>query len=87
MRELSDDLTLQYLCGCNVDVGLIEKLKRYEFDLDIEHSFLTEQNILKLHENSISVNCWTVDDKHRAEELVGWNADYITTNILEADGK
>lgn len=87
LRELSDDLTLQYLCGCNVDVGLIEKLKRYEFDLDIEHSFLTEQNILKLHENSISVNCWTVDDKHRAEELVGWNADYITTNILEADGK
>lgn len=84
LRKLSDDLSLQFLCGCKVDGRLIEKLRRYNLDLDIEHSFLSKQNILLLHRNGIKVNCWTVDDKRRAEELAGWNVDYITTNILEA---
>ena len=87
LRELSENLTLQYLCACKVDEELTEKLKRYNFDLDIENSFLTKQDIGMLHENGITVNCWTVDDKRRAEELVAWNVDYITTNILESDGK
>ena len=36
-----------------------------------------------LHGAGIAVNCWTCDEKERAEELIAWGADYITSNILE----
>ena len=61
----------------------LEKLKAYNLDLDTEHSFLTESAIGYLHDNGIKVNCWTVDDKSRAEELAAWGVDFITSNILE----
>jgi glycerophosphoryl diester phosphodiesterase len=35
------------------------------------------------HANGITVNCWTVDSKERAEELAAWGVDMITSNILE----
>ena len=36
-----------------------------------------------LHAKGIVINCWTVDDPQRAEELAAWGVDYITSNILE----
>ena len=38
---------------------------------------------VKQYENGLKVNCWTVDDKEKAEELVAWGVDFITSNILE----
>ncbi len=35
------------------------------------------------HEAGMKVNCWTVDSKERAETLISWGVDYITSNILE----
>ena len=66
-----------------VDEKLIEKLKKYNFGLDIHYGRLTEKNIALLHESGTAVNCWTVDDKKTAEKLAGCCVDYITTNILE----
>ena len=83
LRGFSKTASLQYLCGCTVDASLLEKLKAYNLDLDTEHSFLTESAIGYLHDNGIKVNCWTVDDKSRAEELAAWGVDFITSNILE----
>ena len=83
MRKFSKTASLQYLCGCTVDASLLEELKAYNLDLDTEHSFLTESAIGYLHDNGIKVNCWTVDDKSRAEELAAWGVDFITSNILE----
>lgn len=62
---------------------LIDRLLAYGFDLDIYYKALTAENIALCHEKGIKVNCWTVDDPERAEELIGWGVDYITTNILE----
>ena len=56
-----------------------------KLDLDVHHSALTEERIAALHAAGIRVNCWTVDDKDRAEELAAWGVDYITSNILEAE--
>ena len=44
---------------------------------------LDEKIIKKLHENSILVNCWTVNAKEDGEALVEMGIDFITTNILE----
>lgn len=83
VRELEKNAVIQFLCGCKVDGLLIEKLKKYNFDLDIEYSKLTEANIKLLHERDIKINCWTVNDKKAAEQLTLWGVDFITTNILQ----
>ena len=83
LRELDKKAVIQYLYSDSVDDKLIEKLKKYNFGLDIHYGRLTEKNIALLHESGTAVNCWTVDDKKTAEKLAGWGVDYITTNILE----
>ena len=39
--------------------------------------------VFRMHESKLKVNCWTVNEKDRAEELVKLGVDFITTNILE----
>lgn len=63
--------------------GLVERLVADKLDVDVYHKVLTEDIVAMLHSNGLIVNCWTVDDKNRAEELAQWGVDYITTNILE----
>ena len=83
LRELCPTARIQFLCECEVNDELVEKLKAYSFELDINHEWLTEENIKFLHDNGIVVNCWTVNDPQRGEELCKWGVDIITTNILQ----
>ncbi len=52
-------------------------------DIDIAHPSLTAERVKAMHEAGLKVNCWTVDDPARAEELAAWGVDFITTNILQ----
>lgn len=83
LRELSEEVTLQYLCGEEINEAFIAKLKSCGAHIDTHYSFLTAENIVLLHENGITVNCWTVDDPAAAEQLVSWGVDMITSNILQ----
>ena len=58
-------------------------LAERKMDLDIAWPGLTEERIRACHEKGIKVNCWTVDDPAKAEELIAWGVDYITSDILE----
>lgn len=82
VRKLLPQQKLFYLTDYYND-KLIEKLKKYQLNLDIYYELLTEQRVKKLHENDIEINCWTVDEIKKAEELIQWGVDNITTNILE----
>lgn len=82
IRELCPEAKMQFLKS-NFDDDLIEKLKAYSMDLDIDYNSLSEERIALCHENGIKVNCWTVDDPATAEKLISWGVDYITSNILE----
>ena len=62
---------------------LIDKLAEAGMDADIYHPSLTKERIDAFHAKGIKLNCWTVDNPERAEELVSWGIDYITSNILE----
>ena len=62
---------------------ITENLIRDRIDVDVRHTALTKEIIDKFHEAGLLVNCWTVDGKVRAEELIAWGVDLITTNILE----
>ncbi len=82
VRAILPEQTCQYLTGDNSD-ELIEKLKADGIDMDIAHPSLNKERIDAMHRAGLKVNCWTVDDPARAEELAAWGVDFITSNILE----
>lgn len=65
------------------DPAVIDGLVREKVGLDIYYKSLTRELVAELKGKGICLNCWTVDDPERAEELVEWGVDMITTNILE----
>lgn len=82
LREKYPTQHAQFLTSTYTD-DLIDKLKAYNFGLDIRHTALTEENVKELKANGIEINCWTVNKAEDGERLVEWGVDYITTNILE----
>ena len=84
VRAIRPEATCQFLTGDASD-EMIARLVGDKLDLDVHHSALTEERIAALHAAGIRVNCWTVDEKERAEQLAAWGVDYITSNILEAE--
>ena len=65
------------------DKAPIEKLLSDGINVDIWEHSLTRELVEEYHKAGITVNCWTVDDKERGEELASFGVDYITSNILE----
>ena len=82
LRKKYPDVRAQYLRS-EYDPSLIQKLKDANLDIDIKHTALTKDIIDTFHREGIVVNCWTVDDPGRAEELASYGVDMITTNVLE----
>ncbi len=83
LRELLPEAKIQFLTSNEVTDELINDLAEHKFDLDIHFTRLNKEVVEKLHKNGILVNCWTVDKKEAAEELVAMGVDFLTTNILE----
>ncbi len=81
LKEKFPKAQAQYLCN-QFDDGW-EYCKERGFDMDVYHKGLNEQQVQKAREAGMKINVWTVDRKRRAEELIGWGVDFITTNILE----
>ncbi len=82
LRSILPEAKLQFLTE-KFDGDLIGKLKKYNLDLDIGYWLLDEEKVKRLHENGIAVNCWTCDEQKKAEKLISWGVDFITSNILE----
>lgn len=82
IRKMLPSQEVEFLCATYND-DVLAMLNEYDIDLDIAHGALTKEIIDEVHKNGHLVNCWTVDDKERAEELAAWGADFITSNILE----
>ena len=55
----------------------------YAVDLDLFYGPLTKEFVDKCYRNDIKINVWTVDDINKANELVAFGVDFITSNILE----
>ena len=83
VKKILPEQPVQFLTGEEVTDGLISRLAGDRIDLDIFYQRLNEENIKRLHDNGITVNCWTCDSPEEGEKLAGWGVDYITTNILE----
>lgn len=87
VKEYAPEANAQYLIGGETDLlvrtDLVDRMCALGVDVDIYHRLLTPEHVAYLHERGLKVNCWTVDDAARAEELISWGVDFITTNILE----
>ncbi len=82
VRRVCPTQSVQYLFSEFNDERL-SKLIKDRIDVDVYYEVLTKEMVDFLHQNGLKVNCWTVDDKQKAEELAEWGVDFITTNILE----
>ena len=82
LRRLLPKQRAQFLTS-KYSEELVDRLVCERLDLDIHHEALTKENIAYMHSRGIVVNCWTVDDPKRAEDLISWGVDFITSNILE----
>ncbi len=82
LRSICPEANCQFLTGAFSE-ELVQLLKDNKMDVDIWSKDLTEEHVKRFIEEGIKVNVWTVDDPARAEELVSWGVDYITSNILE----
>ena len=82
VRSILPDADAQFLCW-DMNSDTVEKLSRDRIDIDILYKSLTEEGIKMLKANGIKINCWTVDNKEIAEQLVRAGVDFITTDILE----
>jgi glycerophosphoryl diester phosphodiesterase len=82
IRKILPTQSVQFLF-CEITDEIVENVIRDKIDVDVMHTVLSRENIKRFHDAGLKVNCWTVDNKERAEELIEFGVDYITTNILE----
>ena len=82
IKELRPEQECQFLTGQYSD-DLPEMMAKRGMGIDIQYGQLTEERIKAFHNAGVEVNCWTVDDPEKADLLISWGVDYITTNILE----
>ena len=82
LRKQLPEQSAQYLFK-EMSEELVELLTTHKLDADVYYRALTKEWVERLHENGCKVNCWTVDEKERAEELIAMGVDFITSNILE----
>ena len=82
VRKFLPEQPVQYLFE-EMTEEIIQRVIDDRFDVDVYYKVLTKENIQRLHDAGIKVNCWTVDRPGIAEALAELGVDYITTNILE----
>lgn len=61
----------------------LDKVAAHGFDLDIHIFTTTKELVDRIHTRGIKVNVWTCDWIDKAQKLVEWGVDYITSNIIE----
>ena len=83
VREKLPEQKAQYLIERRIPDGLIDTLKQYHLDLDIDYRLLTAEYVRALHAEGIEVNVWTVNTLEDARRMADYGVDYITTNIVE----
>jgi hypothetical protein len=76
VREYSPKQSCMYLFSKMSD-DIAEKLIRDSIDVAIKHTKLKKSHVEMFHNAGLKVNCWTVDDKDRAEELAQWGVETV----------
>lgn len=82
LRKRYPNIKAQFLLSVWEDKHM-DSLVKYDLDLDIKYSAVTEELCRKIHEAGKVINTWTVDTVEEGQRLIDCGIDFITTNILE----
>lgn len=82
VRTLVPQAPAQWLTA-DVSPETIRTIIENRLDIDAQFKCLTPENVRIMHENGVTVNCWTVNKPEDAQRLIRMGVDQITTNILE----
>ena len=82
LRKAYPMADVQYLLGIMSEQEF-QFVVENRLDVDICWPNLTKEQVERLHEEGLKVNCWTVDDEEGAQRMLDYGVDFITTNILE----
>ena len=63
--------------------AFLDQVAAAGFDLDIHIFTATRELVERMHTRGIKLNVWTCDWIDKAQNLVEWGVDYITSNIIE----
>ncbi len=85
-QRLSPDMELWYLMGKITDEKLAECIE-YGFGVafNAESNDKNPERIQKVHDNSLTAACWTVDNKELLNIMLKNGVKYITTNAILPD--
>ena len=82
LRKRYPSIKAQFLLSAWEDKHM-DSLVKYDLDLDIKYTAVTEELCRKIHEAGKVINAWTVDTVEEGQRLIDCGIDFITTNILE----
>jgi len=84
LRKILPDQKIQFLSGDPISNELFDIMKQNKLDADVYHGILnSKEDVDFFHNSGMEVNVWTVDNAERAQSLINWGIDYLTTNALE----
>ena len=82
LRKRYPNVRAQFLLSVWDDKHM-DSLIKYDLDLDIKYTAVTEELCRKIHEAGKVINTWTVDTPEEGYRVMQCGVDFITTNILE----
>ncbi len=82
LRAIDPTHPMMFLTGEWEDT-LPEQCAANGLGLDIAFPALTADRVAACRAAGVPVNVWTVDSREKAEELISWGVEYVTTDILE----
>jgi glycerophosphoryl diester phosphodiesterase len=82
LRKRYPNVKAQFLLSVWEDKHM-DSLIKYDLDLDIKYTAVTEELCRKIHEAGKVINTWTVDTPEEGYRVMQCGVDFITTNILE----
>lgn len=82
LRKRYPNVQAQFLLSVWDDKHM-DSLIKYDLDLDIKYTAVTEELCRKIHEAGKVINTWTVDTVEEGQRVMACGVDFITTNILE----
>lgn len=85
-KRIAPDTELWYLMGKVTDEKLTECIENgFGVAFNAKRNENAPEQIQKIHDNSLTAACWTVDTKDLLNKMIGYGVKYITTNAILPD--
>lgn len=80
LRKYDSRLSLQKISK-TWSQSLLDTCKKYKFDLSLQDTAFTVQNVKSVHSAKLKISVWVAENKSQILKFKSMGADYITVNI------